>query len=106
MSAEVTAQAPPAPPRRGSSRGTLIGALVALVSFLLLISLIVVMARQPAGPATSGGGARVSVLVASRNLNARQLIGAGDLAVKQMYEADVPTGARGADGLHHRRSPL
>jgi Flp pilus assembly protein CpaB len=91
MAAELTTKAPP---RRGASRGTLIGGIVALISFLLLVSLIVLVSRQPASSAPTGG-ARVGVVVASKNLNARQVLGAGDLAIKQMYTSDVPTGTFG-----------
>jgi pilus assembly protein CpaB len=91
MAAELTTQAPP---RRGSSRGTLIGGIVALISFLLLVSLIALVARQPAA-STGSGGARMGVVVAGKNLTARQVLGAGDLAIKQMYTADVPSGTFG-----------
>ena len=91
MAAELTTQAPP---RRGSSRGTLIGGIVALISFLLLVSLIALVARQPAA-STASDGARVGVVVAGKNLTARQVLGAGDLAIKQMYTADVPSGTFG-----------
>jgi pilus assembly protein CpaB len=91
MAAEITTQAPP---RRRSSRGTLIGGIVALISFLLLVSLIALVARQPAA-STGSGGARMGVVVAGKNLTARQVLGAGDLAIKQMYTADVPSGTFG-----------
>ncbi|MDQ6748016.1 MAG: Flp pilus assembly protein CpaB [Candidatus Dormibacteraeota bacterium] len=89
MAAEVTTTQ--SPPRRRASRGTLIGGIVALVSFLLLLSLILVVGRQPGGPAATGAG-RVGVVVAAKNLTARQVLGAGDVAVKQIYTADVPSG--------------
>jgi pilus assembly protein CpaB len=87
--AEVAAGA--APPRSRAPRGTLIGGIVALVSFLLLVPLIAVLAHQPA--ATSSPGQRVAVVVASKNLSAREPLGAGGLTVKQMYPGDVPAGA-------------
>jgi Flp pilus assembly protein CpaB len=87
MAAEVAS----APPRSRAPRGTLIGGIVALISFLLLVVLIASLARQPAAPSVAGG-ARVGVVVAAKNLNARQLLGPGDLAVKQMYASDVPSG--------------
>jgi Flp pilus assembly protein CpaB len=91
MAAEVATQAPP---RRRVSRGTLIGGIVALISFLLLVSLIALVARQPAASTASGAG-RVGVVVAGKNLTARQVLGPGDLAIKQMYTADVPPGTFG-----------
>jgi len=91
----VAAEMTGAPPRpRSSSRGTLIGAVVALISFLLLLGLIATLARQPANRAAPSGPTD-AVVVASRNLTARQPVGPGDLAVKQMYASDVPAGAYG-----------
>jgi Flp pilus assembly protein CpaB len=90
MAAELTAKQSPAP--RRASRGTLIGGIVALISFLLLVALILAMGRQPASSTAAGGGDRVGVVVAAKNLNARQVLGPADLAVKQMYTADVPSG--------------
>jgi Flp pilus assembly protein CpaB len=71
-----------------------IGGIIALISFLLLISLIALVARQPA-VSTGAGGGRLGVVVASKDLTARQVLGAGDLAIKQMYTADVPSGTFG-----------
>ena len=47
--------------------------------------------------AAHGGGATVQVHAGEEQLHARQFDAVGDADV-----ADVPTGARGADGLHHR----
>ena len=88
MAAELTTQSPP---RRRASRGTLIGGIVALISFLLLVALILSVGRQPASSPATGAG-QVGVVVAGKNLTARQILGPGDLAVKQMYSADVPAG--------------
>jgi Flp pilus assembly protein CpaB len=82
-----------ASPRPRVPRGTLIGGLVALVSFLLLLPLIAALAQRTAPPAVQSGGARTPVVVAAKNLSARQTLAAGDLAIKQMYRDDVPAGA-------------
>jgi Flp pilus assembly protein CpaB len=79
-------------PRQRIPRGTLIGGIVALVSFLLLVPIIATLASRPTSP-LSGGGARTSVVVAAKNLSARQALAAGDLTIKQMYVDDVPAGA-------------
>ena len=79
-------------PRQRVPRGTLIGGIVALISFLLLVPIIATLASRPASP-LSGGGARTSVVVAAKNLSARQALAPGDLTIKQMYADDVPAGA-------------
>src|ERR1700736_498883 len=73
-------------------RGTLIGGIVALVSFLLLVPLIATLASRPASSG-SGSGSRTPVVVAAKNLSARQTLAPGDLAIKQMFTDDVPAGA-------------
>jgi Flp pilus assembly protein CpaB len=85
----VAADLTSAPPRSRTPRGTLIGGVVALISFLLLASMIALVARQPAA-STPAPGARAGVVVAAKNINARQALGPEDLAVKQMFPADIP----------------
>jgi Flp pilus assembly protein CpaB len=85
----VAADLTSAPPRSRAPRGTLIGGIVALISFLLLASMIALVARQPA-TSTTAPGARAGVVVAAKNISARQTLSPQDLAVKQMYPADVP----------------
>jgi Flp pilus assembly protein CpaB len=83
-----------APPRAGAPRGTVIGAIVAIVSFLLLLAMIVLLARQPgagAGPTTG----RIGVVVAARSISARQVLDPASLQVKQMYQGDAPANAFG-----------
>jgi Flp pilus assembly protein CpaB len=87
MAAELTR----APQRARAPRGTLIGGVVAVISFLLLISLIALLGRQTAAP-RAVEGPRVGVVVASKSLSVRKLLVPGDLAVKQMYPGDVPAG--------------
>jgi Flp pilus assembly protein CpaB len=85
----VAAELTSAPPRPRAGRGTLIGGVVALISFLLLAAMIALVARQP-GTSTGASGARVGVVVAAKNVSARQLLTPEDLAIKQMFPADVP----------------
>jgi Flp pilus assembly protein CpaB len=77
-------------PRTRTPKGTLIGGIVALISFLLLAAMIALVARQPA-TSTAPPGARAGVVVAAKNISARQTLGPEDLAVKQMFPTDIPT---------------
>jgi Flp pilus assembly protein CpaB len=88
--AEVTGT----PPRSRSRvpKGTVIGGIIALISFLLLVPLIAVLARQP-GSSVPSTGARTPVVVAAKNVSARQTLVPGDLTIKQMDPTDVPAGS-------------
>lgn len=80
-------------PRKPSARGTLIGGLIALVSFLLLLPLIVTLSSRSAVTRAPALPPRTSVVIAAKNIAPRQTLGAADVAVKQMYTEDVPAGA-------------
>lgn len=79
-------------PRKRSARGTLIGGVVALLSFLLLLPLIVSLASKPAAKPASEPS-KVPVVVAAKNIGVRTTLTPGDLAIKRMYSDDVPAGA-------------
>ena len=88
MAADMAAS----PPRARAPRGTVIGAIVAIVSFLLLVAMIALLARQPGSGASPTSG-RIGVVVAAKSITARQVLDPGNLAVKQMYQGDAPSNA-------------
>lgn len=74
-------------PRPRVPRGTLIGGAVALVALLLLVPMILFLAVRPAAV---GGGIKVSVVVANKDIPIRTTIQQGDLTMREMLAEDVP----------------
>src|SRR5919202_402277 len=84
-------------PRTRSARGTLIGGVVALLSFLLLLPLIATLASRPAARHAEAPP-KTAVVVAAKNISVRATVAPGDLTIKQMYTDDVPAGAFSSAG--------